>query len=162
MLCVVVVGVKLCIVNVASSCMSASSYRIVVVVVVVVVVQELKALVDRKTGKRVSKHPRFVKQDQIVIAILQTAGVICMETFKDFPPMARFTLRDEGMWEGLVGGVGGGWWSGIDEPPDIPLCGQNDIVVFRQDACNREGAEAGQVESKGNCVLVAIWDRIYL
>ena len=39
---------------------------------------------------------RFVKQDQVVIARLQTAGIICLETFKEFPQMARFTLRDEG------------------------------------------------------------------
>ena len=31
-----------------------------------------------------------------MIAELRTAGVICLETFKDFPQMARFTLRDEG------------------------------------------------------------------
>ena len=40
---------------------------------------------------------RFVKQDQVVIARLQTSGVICLETFKEFPQMARFTLRDEGL-----------------------------------------------------------------
>lgn len=39
---------------------------------------------------------RFVKQDQVAIAELQTDGPICLETFKEFPPMARFTLRDEG------------------------------------------------------------------
>ena len=33
----------------------------------------------------------------MVIARLQTAGVICLESFKDFPQMARFTLRDEGI-----------------------------------------------------------------
>ena len=59
--------------------------------------QELKLLIDRKTGKKLSKNPRFVKQDQVVIATLQTAGIICVEKFKDFPQMARFTLRDEGM-----------------------------------------------------------------
>ena len=59
-------------------------------------VQQLKALIDRKTGKVATKRPRFVKQDQVMIAELQTAGVICLETFKDFPQMARFTLRDEG------------------------------------------------------------------
>ena len=31
-----------------------------------------------------------------MIARLQTAGVICLETFKEFAAMARFTLRDEG------------------------------------------------------------------
>lgn len=64
-------------------------------------VQELKALIDRKTGKKISRNPRFVKQDQVVIATLQAAGVICVENFKDFPQMARFTLRDEG--EGRIG-----------------------------------------------------------
>ena len=60
-------------------------------------VQELNALVDRKSGKKVARNPRFVKQDQVVIATLQTNGVICVENFKKFPQMARFTLRDEGM-----------------------------------------------------------------
>jgi translation elongation factor EF-1alpha len=39
---------------------------------------------------------RFVKQDQICLAKFQTAGIVCMETFADFPQMGRFTLRDEG------------------------------------------------------------------
>lgn len=39
-----------------------------------------------------------MKQDQVVLAVLETAGVICLETFKEFPQMARFTLRDEGMY----------------------------------------------------------------
>ena len=39
---------------------------------------------------------RFVKQDQVVVARLETAGVICLEAFQDFPRMARFILRDEG------------------------------------------------------------------
>jgi len=33
----------------------------------------------------------------VVVARLETAGVICMETFNDFPRMARFILRDEGV-----------------------------------------------------------------
>lgn len=59
-------------------------------------IKQLIALIDRKTGKKAAQRPRFVKQDQVVIARLQTAGVICLETFKEFPQMARFTLRDEG------------------------------------------------------------------
>ena len=34
----------------------------------------------------------------MVVARLETAGVICLETFKDFPRMARFILRDEGQY----------------------------------------------------------------
>lgn len=56
----------------------------------------LICLVDKKTGEKSKTRPRFVKQDQVCIARLQAAGTICMETFKDFPQMGRFTLRDEG------------------------------------------------------------------
>jgi len=52
--------------------------------------------VDKKTGEKSKVRPRFVKQDQIAIMRLEAAGVICMEPFKDFPQMGRFTLRDEG------------------------------------------------------------------
>ncbi|KAM5319261.1 LOW QUALITY PROTEIN: eukaryotic peptide chain release factor GTP-binding subunit ERF3A-like [Glossophaga mutica] len=55
----------------------------------------LICLVDKKSGEK-SKTPRFVKQDQVYIAGLRTAGTICLETFKDVPQMGRFTLRDEG------------------------------------------------------------------
>ncbi|EHB04174.1 Eukaryotic peptide chain release factor GTP-binding subunit ERF3A, partial [Heterocephalus glaber] len=53
-------------------------------------------LVDKKSGEKSKTRPRFVKQDQVCIARLKTAGTICLETFKDFPQMGRFTLRDEG------------------------------------------------------------------
>lgn len=56
----------------------------------------LICLVDKKTGQKSPTRPRFVKQDQVCIARLRAAGVICLETFKDFPQMGRFTLRDEG------------------------------------------------------------------
>ncbi|XP_039262875.2 eukaryotic peptide chain release factor GTP-binding subunit ERF3A-like [Styela clava] len=56
----------------------------------------LICLLDRKTGEKVKGRPKFVKQDQTVIARLQTSGAICIESFKNFPQMGRFTLRDEG------------------------------------------------------------------
>uniref|UniRef100_A0A4W2DX32 G1 to S phase transition 1 n=1 Tax=Bos indicus x Bos taurus TaxID=30522 RepID=A0A4W2DX32_BOBOX len=58
--------------------------------------QALICLVDKKSGEKSKTRPRFVKQDQVCIARLRTAGTICLETFKDFPQMGRFTLRDEG------------------------------------------------------------------
>ena len=42
------------------------------------------------------QRPRFIKQDQVALARLQTSGVVCIEKFTDFPQMGRFTLRDEG------------------------------------------------------------------
>uniref|UniRef100_A0A8C4F2W6 G1 to S phase transition 1 n=1 Tax=Dicentrarchus labrax TaxID=13489 RepID=A0A8C4F2W6_DICLA len=59
-------------------------------------ISALICLVDKKTGEKSKTRPRFVKQDQVCIARLRAAGVICLETFKDFPQMGRFTLRDEG------------------------------------------------------------------
>lgn len=38
----------------------------------------------------------FVLKDQTFNARMQTSGSICIESFKDFPQMGRFTLRDEG------------------------------------------------------------------
>ncbi len=39
---------------------------------------------------------RYIKQDQIAIVRFSSEDVICMETFKDYPQLGRFTLRDEG------------------------------------------------------------------
>lgn len=61
--------------------------------------KKLITLIDRKTGQRTQEHPRFVKQDQVAIArfeLAQTGQAICMEPFKRFPQLGRFTLRDEG------------------------------------------------------------------
>jgi len=61
--------------------------------------KKLITLIDRKTGDRTQEHPRFIKQDQVAIArfeLSQSGQAICMESFKHFPQLGRFTLRDEG------------------------------------------------------------------
>jgi peptide chain release factor subunit 3 len=61
--------------------------------------KKLITLIDRKTGDKTQEHPRFVKQDQVAIArfeLTQSGQTICMEPFKRFPQLGRFTLRDEG------------------------------------------------------------------
>ncbi|XP_025829555.1 eukaryotic peptide chain release factor GTP-binding subunit ERF3A [Agrilus planipennis] len=60
-----------------------------------VTVKALICLVDKKTGDKSKSRPRFVKQDQVAIMRIECAGVICLEEFKKFPQMGRFTLRDE-------------------------------------------------------------------
>ncbi|XP_026317566.1 eukaryotic peptide chain release factor GTP-binding subunit ERF3A [Hyposmocoma kahamanoa] len=60
-----------------------------------VTVKALICLVDKKTGEKSKTRPRFVKQDQVAIMRIECAGVICLEPFKKFPQMGRFTLRDE-------------------------------------------------------------------
>ncbi|KAF6198793.1 hypothetical protein GE061_006816 [Apolygus lucorum] len=61
-----------------------------------VTVKTLICLIDKKTGEKTKTRPRFVKQDQVAIMRIDCAGVICLEQFKLFPQMGRFTLRDEG------------------------------------------------------------------
>lgn len=62
-----------------------------------VTIKILICLIDKKTGEKTTVRPRFIKQDQVGLARLEVnGGIICMETFKDFPQMGRFTLRDEG------------------------------------------------------------------
>jgi len=62
-----------------------------------IVIKAIIGLIDKKTGQISVKRPRFVKQDQVAIMRLEcTGGMICMESFKEFPQMGRFTIRDEG------------------------------------------------------------------
>lgn len=61
-----------------------------------VLVKALLCLVDKKSGDKSKTRPKYVKQDQVAIMRLECAGVVCMEPFKEFPQMGRFTLRDEG------------------------------------------------------------------
>ncbi|OAV88626.1 hypothetical protein PTTG_01343 [Puccinia triticina 1-1 BBBD Race 1] len=51
---------------------------------------------DKKTGKKSRRPPQFAKKGMKVVALLETAAPICVETFKDHPQLGRFTLRDEG------------------------------------------------------------------
>ncbi|CAL1533528.1 unnamed protein product, partial [Lymnaea stagnalis] len=61
-----------------------------------VTLKALICLIDKKTGEKTQVRPRFIKPDQAGIARLEVnGGLICLETFKDFPQMGRFTLRDE-------------------------------------------------------------------
>ncbi|XP_054159209.1 eukaryotic peptide chain release factor GTP-binding subunit ERF3A-like [Oppia nitens] len=62
-----------------------------------ITVKNIVDLFDKKTGKRMKIHPRFVKQDQVALMRLEClGGSVCMEPFSQFPQMGRFTLRDEG------------------------------------------------------------------
>ncbi len=57
-------------------------------------IQALICTIDKKTGAKVMK--RFVRQDEKCIMRLESAEAFCLEPFKEFPQMGRFTLRDEG------------------------------------------------------------------
>ncbi|KAG9128316.1 translation termination factor GTPase eRF3 [Ceratobasidium sp. 392] len=51
---------------------------------------------DKKTGRKSKKPPQFAKKGQKVIALIETTAPVCVEPFKQYPQLGRFTLRDEG------------------------------------------------------------------
>jgi len=51
---------------------------------------------DKATGRRSRKPPQFAKKGQKIVALIETTAPVCVETFKDYPQLGRFTLRDEG------------------------------------------------------------------
>ena len=70
-----------------------------------VTLKALICLIDRKTSEKSKTRPRFIKQDQVAIVRFVAEDVICMETFKDYPQLGRFTLRDEGERRNEIFGV---------------------------------------------------------
>ena len=56
--------------------------------------QNVICTIDKKTNEK--KVKRFVKQDDKCILRFESPEPFCLELFKDFQQMGRFTLRDEG------------------------------------------------------------------
>jgi len=52
--------------------------------------------VDKKTNKPGKKKPKFVKKGGMVVVRIEVNQPVCIETYKSFPQLGRFTLRDEG------------------------------------------------------------------
>uniref|UniRef100_A0A0N4ZP77 Tr-type G domain-containing protein n=1 Tax=Parastrongyloides trichosuri TaxID=131310 RepID=A0A0N4ZP77_PARTI len=59
-----------------------------------VTVKNVICTINKKTGAK--ERARFVRQDEKAIIRFEASESFCMETFKNFPQMGRFTLRDEG------------------------------------------------------------------
>jgi len=51
---------------------------------------------DKKTNRKSKKPPQFAKKGQKIIALVETTAPVCVEPFKQYPQLGRFTLRDEG------------------------------------------------------------------
>ncbi len=43
---------------------------------------------DKKTGKKSRRGPQFAKKGMKIIALVELAGPICVERFKDYPQLA--------------------------------------------------------------------------
>lgn len=60
-------------------------------------VSKILDYVDPKTGKPMDKKPQYLKVGDCAIVRLKTSQPVCVETFKTFPQLGRFILRDEGI-----------------------------------------------------------------
>jgi elongation factor 1-alpha len=54
----------------------------------------LNAKIDRRTGKTTEENPTFIKSGDCALVKLLPTKPMCVETFKDYPPLGRFAVRD--------------------------------------------------------------------
>jgi peptide chain release factor subunit 3 len=64
-----------------------------------VIITKIICKIDKKTQEK--KKTKFVKQDDKCIVRIEAAEPFCLDTYKEFPVMGRFTLRDEGKTIGI-------------------------------------------------------------
>lgn len=55
---------------------------------------ELTDKVDKRTGKSIEAEPKFIKAGESAIVVIQPTKAMCVETFKTYPPLGRFAVRD--------------------------------------------------------------------
>merc|ERR1712066_921646 len=55
---------------------------------------ELLAKVDRRTGKTTEESPQFIKSGDAALVQMVPTKPMCVETFKEYPPLGRFAVRD--------------------------------------------------------------------
>merc|ERR1712060_147468 len=56
--------------------------------------ETLVAKIDRRTGKTLEENPQFIKSGDASMVKLVPSKPMCVENFKDYPPLGRFAVRD--------------------------------------------------------------------
>merc|ERR1712187_579972 len=54
----------------------------------------ITAKIDRRTGKTTEENPQFIKSGDCALVKLLPTKPMCVEPFKDYPPLGRFAVRD--------------------------------------------------------------------
>jgi elongation factor 1-alpha len=49
---------------------------------------------DKRSGKATEENPKFIKKGDAAIVELVPSKPLCVESFKEFPPLGRFAVRD--------------------------------------------------------------------
>lgn len=60
-------------------------------------VTELISKIDPRTGQVIEEHPKFLKTGDSAVVRMQPLRPLCIETFKEFPEIGRFAVRDMGI-----------------------------------------------------------------
>jgi len=55
---------------------------------------ELLQKIDKRNGKVLEEAPKFVKKGDAVMTVLIPSKPLCVEGFKEYPPLGRFAVRD--------------------------------------------------------------------
>jgi elongation factor 1-alpha len=56
--------------------------------------EALVSKIDRRTGKVLEEGPQFIKSGDASMVKMKPTKPFCCETFKDYPPLGRFAVRD--------------------------------------------------------------------
>ncbi|MEM2761109.1 MAG: translation elongation factor EF-1 subunit alpha [Nitrososphaerales archaeon] len=59
-------------------------------------ITEFVAKIDPRSGQTVEENPKFLKSGDSAIVKIRPVRPLCIETFKEFPELGRFALRDMG------------------------------------------------------------------
>jgi len=55
---------------------------------------EIKVKMDRRSGKVKEENPKSIKKGDAAMVVMEPTKPMCVETFKEFPPLGRFAVRD--------------------------------------------------------------------
>lgn len=59
-------------------------------------IKELISKIDPRTGQVIEDHPKSLKTGDAAVVRIRPVKPVCLETFKEFPELGRFALRDSG------------------------------------------------------------------
>jgi elongation factor 1-alpha len=59
-------------------------------------ITDIEAKLDPRTGQPTEEKPKSIKTGDSAIVIIKPLRPVCIETFKEFPELGRFALRDMG------------------------------------------------------------------
>jgi len=55
---------------------------------------DIKTKIDRRSGKELEAAPKFIKSGDAAIVTLVPSKPMCVESYANYPPLARFAVRD--------------------------------------------------------------------